>query len=177
MFPARDGGAAVAPPAPPPRKPAPWWRTRKVIAVPGAVVLVLIALSQLGPREGTGVRPSQSAVVALTDDHGNTAQTGTLVTVPATQNGTIDPASDVDVFNFQARAGQDLAIELRLGTLADGGINLLGTTGEQLAGENAVGTSKVATVSYKTKDAGVYHVVVHGVRNATGTYQLVITAR
>ena len=162
-----------------PPKSVPWWRTRKIIAVPGAIVVVLILLSQAGRQQGGTATdaPTGSGRVAATDDHGDTAATATAVTLPATQNGTVAPASDVDVFRFAVRANQDVQVELRLGTLADGGVNVIGQSGEQLASENAVGTTKTVTLTYKVKDAGTYGVAVHGVRGSTGTYQLIITAR
>jgi hypothetical protein len=81
------------------------------------------------------------------------------------------------MFKFAVRANQDVSVELRLGTLADGGVNFLGPTGEQLASENAVGSSRTVTLSYKVKDAGQYNIAVHGVRGSTGTYQVVVTAK
>ena len=50
-------------------------------------------------------------------------------------------------------------------------------SGDQIETQNAVGNAKTVTLSYKAKDAGAYHIAVRGQRNATGTYQLVITAR
>jgi len=172
MFPSRGaateastgpvGERPLAPPAPV-KKRAPWWRTRKIIAIPGAVVLILIVLAQFAPREpALTVKPSPSAIV---------------VTLPATLNGAISSATESDLFRFQVPANKDVLVELRLSTLADGGINLLGPNGEQLASENAIGNSKLAQISYHVKDAGTYNVVVHGLRNATGTYQLAISAR
>jgi serine/threonine-protein kinase len=172
MFPARGaateastgpvGERPLGPPAPV-KKRAPWWRTRKIIAIPGAIVLILIVLAQFAPREpAPTVKPSPSAIV---------------VTLPATLNGAISAATESDLFRFQVPANKDVLVELRLTTLADGGINLLGPNGEQLASENAIGNSKLAQITYHVKDAGTYHVVVHGLRNATGTYQLAISAR
>ena len=145
-------------------KKLPWWRARKMLAVPGAIILVLLLLSQTGRPQGGG--PTQAPTA-----------TPTSVTLPTTQSGTIAPAIDVDVFKFSVRANQDVSVELRLGTLADGGVNFIGQSGEQLASETAVGTTKTATLTYRVKDAGTYGVVVHGVRGATGTYQVTISAR
>ena len=173
--------AAAAIPAPTVKKPAPWWRTRRILAIPGALFLIFLVLVQLGERQRAGVNPgasqAQSSQPAANDDHGNTVAAATMVTLPATQTGTIAPGTDVDMFKFAVRANQDLSVELRLGTLADGGVNFLGGTGDQLASENAVGSSKTVTLSYKVKDAGQYVVAVHGVRGSTGTYQVVITAK
>ena len=177
--------AGITPPpvetvAAPQRTKAPWWRTRKIIAVPGAIVLVLLMLSQAGRQAKNGPAtdaPTASGRVAAADDHGDTAATATAVTLPATQSGTIAPATDLDVFRFAVRANQDVQVELRLGTLADGGVNVIGQSGEQLASESAVGTTKTVTLTYKVKDAGTYGVAVHGVRGSTGTYQVIISAR
>ena len=160
------------------KKPAPWWRTRRILVVPGAIFLLLVLLIQLGERQRAGGAASQPpASQAANDDHGNTVGTATTITLPATQTGTIAPGTDVDMFKFAVRANQDITVELRLGTLADGGVNFLGPTGEQLAAENAVGSSKTVTLTYKVKDAAQYVVAVHGVRNSTGTYQVIVSAR
>ena len=159
-----------------PTKKMPWWRTRRSIAIAGAILLVLIVLSQ-GNRAGQNASTSSAPPSTAADDHGNTPASATSVTLPATQAGTITPAGDVDVFSFPVRANQDVSVELRLGTLADGSVSFLGPNGDQLALENAVGATKTANLSYKVKDAGTYHVAVHGVRGTTGTYQVVITAR
>ncbi len=160
-------------------KTAPWWRTRRILVVPGALFLVLIFLVQLGERQraGQGASGPPASQPAANDDHGNSAANATVVTLPATQAGTILPGSDVDVFRFVLRANQDITVELRLGTLGDGGLNVLSANGDQLAAENAVGNAKTVTLSYKAKDAGTYGVAVHGVRGTTGTYQVVISAR
>jgi serine/threonine protein kinase len=175
-MPAAAAQVVLATPATPPPKKTPWWRTRRAILIAGAILLVLIVLSQgnrAGQNAGAGSTPPSTAA----DDHGNTPATATSVTLPATQTGTIAPAGDVDVFSFHVRANQDVSVELRLGTLADGSVSLLGPNGDQLALENAVGATKTASLTYKVKDAGTYHVAVHGVRGTTGTYQVVITAR
>ena len=159
-----------------PLENSPWWRTRRVILIPAAILLALIVLSA-GNRAAQNAGASSAPPSTAADDHGTTAATATAVTLPATQTGAIAPAGDVDVFSFPVRANQDVSVELRLGTLADGSVSFLGPNGDQLALENAVGTTKTASLSYKVKDAGTYHVAVHGVRGTTGTYQVVITAR
>jgi serine/threonine protein kinase len=165
-------------PTEPAIKIAPWWRTRRILVVPGALFLIFVFLVQLGERQRAGQGASQPpASQAANDDHGNTAANATLVTLPATQAGTIQPGADVDVFKFAVRANQDVTVELRLGTLGDGGVTVLSAGGDQLAAENAVGNAKTVTLSYKAKDAGTYGVAVHGVRGTTGTYQVVISAK
>ena len=181
--------AAPAPPSAPIAtiKKRPWWRRRRLIVVPGAILLLLVLVSQ-GNRQAQNA-PAQTAAptsaantapgqVSSADDHGNTAAAATVLGgLPQTTTGTIAPATDVDVFRFAARAGQDLQIELRLGTLADGGIALLSSSGGELANETATGTAKTTKINYQTKEAGNYFVAVHGVRGTTGTYQVVISAR
>jgi hypothetical protein len=160
------------------KKPAPWWRTRRILVVPGALFLLLVFLIQIGERERAGGAASQPpGSQAVTDDHANTVAAATLITLPATQTGTISPGTDVDMFKFAVRANQDVSVELRLGTLSDGGVNFLGPTGDQLAAENAVGSSKTVTLTYKVKDAGQYNIAVHGVRGSTGTYQVIVSAK
>ena len=166
--------------AAPQRTNVPWWRTRKILAVPAAIFLVLVILSQAGRQAQNGAAtdaPIASGRVSAADDHGDTAATATVVTLPTTQSGTIAPATDVDVFKFSVRANQDVTVELRLGTLADGGLTFIGQSGEQLASENAIGVTKTATLTYRVKDAGTYGVAVHGVRGTTGSYQVNISVR
>ena len=163
MFPGR-----VAP-AEPVKASRPWWKTWRVVLVPPALVVAILILIGLAQRDAaqTAARVTGSPLQTLT----------TNVTLPATVNGTIASANEVEVYRFAVRANQDLQVELRLGTLADGGVALLDASGAQLASENAVGNSKTATLTYHVKDAGTYHVAVRGLRSSTGTYQLVITAR
>ena len=173
----REDGVPITAPA---KRTPPWWRTRRILVVPGAIFLVLLVLIQLGERQraqNPGASQPQGSQAATTDDHGNTVVAATMVTLPATQTGTIQPGTDVDMFKFAVRANQDVTVELRLGSLSDGGVNFLGPTGDQLASENAVGNSKTVTLTYKVKDAGQYNVAVHGVRGSTGNYQVVITAK
>jgi serine/threonine protein kinase len=171
---------AARAPTEPTTKTAPWWRTRRILVVPGALFLILVFLVQLGERQRAGQGASQapaSQPAAANDDHGNTPGNATVVTLPATQAGTILPGADVDVFKFVLRANQDITVELRLGTLGDGGVNILSGGGDQLAAENAIGTARTVTLNYKVRDAGTYGVAVHGVRGTTGTYQVVISAK
>lgn len=165
---------------------APWWRTRRILVVPGAIVLALVVLSQLGGRRGAATQtsqpPQQSAAVTqrattVSDDHGNTAPAGTIVTLPATQTGTIDPQGDVDVFNFALRQGQEVIVELRIGSLGEGGINLISPAGDQVASESSTANGKNVSLSYRAKDSGAYHLAVHGQRGSTGNYQVVISAK
>ena len=170
------GSLVLETPAALQRLETPWWRRGRTFAIAGAILVVLLVLSQAN-RAGQNAAANSAPPSGATDDHGNTAATATTVTLPATQTGTIAPAGDIDVFSFPVRANQDVSVELRLGTLADGSVSFLAPNGDQLAIENAVGTTKTASLSYKVKEAGTYHVAVHGVRGTTGTYQVVIAAR
>ncbi|HYK97025.1 MAG TPA: pre-peptidase C-terminal domain-containing protein, partial [Candidatus Acidoferrales bacterium] len=161
MFPGRTA------PVEPVKTARPWWKTWRLVLVPPA--LVVIALIGIGLAQRDLAKTPGATATAV--------QSIAAVTLPANESGTIASANEVDVYRFVVRANQDVQVELRLGTLADGGITLLDATNTQLANENAVGNSKVVTISYHIKDAGSYHVAVRGLRNSTGTYQLAITAR
>ena len=161
MFPGR---AATVDPA---KAPRPWWKTWRLALVPPA--LVVIALIGIGLTQRELAKTPGATATAV--------QSIATVTLPANESGTIASANEVDVYRFVVRANQDVQVELRLVSLADGGITLFDASNTQLANENAVGNNKVVTISYHIKDAGSYHVAVRGLRNSTGTYQLVVTAR
>ncbi|HET7700949.1 MAG TPA: protein kinase [Candidatus Limnocylindria bacterium] len=176
MFPAGGPSIAAAP-----LEHAPWWRTRRVLVVPGALLLALLILSQLGPRGRTGgaaqATAAQTAPVAVADDHGNSGPGATTIaSLPATINGTLAPAGDIDVFRFTARAGQTVQIELRLGTLGEATVGLVASGGNELASDSVSG-DKVARITHQLREAGVYFVNVRGARGSTGTYQLGLSAR
>ena len=163
MFPGRTLPAADV------KKSRPWWKTWRVVFAPPAAILGFLIVIGLLQREA----PGQSAGRATA----TVAPSIVTLTLPATQNGSIATATESDVYRFVVIANKDLQVELRLGTLADGGVTLLDAANQSLASENAVGNSRTITLSYHIKDAGTYHVVVRGLRNSTGTYQLAITTK
>ena len=174
MFPGR------AAPAEPAKIARPWWKTWRIVLVPPALLVLLligIGIAQRQPGQAAG-RATQTATQAPAATLSSSAlASAPTVTLPTTQNGSIAVANEPQIYKFTARANQDLQIELRLGTLSDGVIALVDANGQQLATESALGSAKTATINYRVKDAGTYHVVVRGLRGATGTYQLVMTAR
>ncbi len=181
----------VPPPAAVTTKQAPWWRTRRILVVPGAIILALIIIGQLSDRRGrdstaatqpaatpAATKDTQAGRAAGSDDHGNAGQSATTVgSLPATVNGTIAPAGDLDVFRVALRAGQEIQVEMRLLTLAGGGLTLANSAGKQLESESAGDDEKVVRLSYEVREAGTYFVVAHGTRTSSGTYRLTITTR
>jgi hypothetical protein len=180
--------ARVAPPEPtrlPPAQPAlsvktdvpaataakktSWWRRRRTIVIAAGVIAVLIMLTALANRDRQGA-------ATVTDDHGNTAATATVIT-DGTHAGTLAPAGDVDVFRVNVRANTTISAELRFGTLPRGSIVIASATG-QIFDEASEAAPRVARVSYTAKDAGAYYIRVGSDKSdATGTYTIVLTTR
>jgi serine/threonine-protein kinase len=153
-----------------PPKRASWWRRRRTLVVVPSVIVLLLVFSSVTSRERGGEAPTVS------DDHGNTAATATLVTA-GTHTGAIAPAGDVDWFRVNVSAGTNIVAELRLGTLASGTISILSPSG-QVLDDATEASGKAARVNYQAKDAGSYFIRVRAGRpDATGSYSIVLTTR
>jgi hypothetical protein len=158
----------VAAALPATKSPTPWWRQWKSYAV-GAIVVVAIIVVGIVARDRLGT-------TAVSDDHGNTFATATVIT-SGTHTGTIAPSGDIDMFRLNVGPNTSIQVELHFGTLPRGSIALLTGTGQVLDEENDV-TGRTARVSYNAKDAGAYYIRVGaGPNGPTGTYTIVVTTR
>jgi len=123
--------------------------------------------------------PTPSAVA--TDDHGNTPQTATALTPGTLYNGTIDPATDVDWFRFNAVAGNQIVAEYRGKTLNAGAIALYVLNAAAGSGVTEVGVEDIdngsgASIAATARETAVYFIRVRSSRTDVGTYTLIVGA-
>ncbi|HEX2642013.1 MAG TPA: pre-peptidase C-terminal domain-containing protein [Thermoanaerobaculia bacterium] len=114
---------------------------------------------------------------AFADDHGDTPEDATLLTVgaPAT-NGFHHLGFDVDVFAFDAAAGETLIIETGgLGPSSDTVIQLVGTDGfEVLAADDDSAGALASRITFTFASSGRYFVRVFQQTNSIGIYQIAV---
>lgn len=87
------------------------------------------------------------------------------VTLPVTVNGRIFPREDVDVWTFDAQAGETLTCEVmaaRLGSPLDSRIEIRGPNGQPIA-ENVDAFGTDSFVAFTTPEAGTYECRIHDI--------------
>ena len=106
---------------------------------------------------------------ASDDDHGNTLSSATLVSLPSSTPGTIDPGEDEDYFRFEVPADGTVVIE------SSGGLDVIGTLlgadGNQVAQDDDRGEGFNFRME-QTLLAGLYYVRVHSFWAESGAYTL-----
>jgi hypothetical protein len=105
----------------------------------------------------------------------------TAVTLPLTINGRIFPREDVDVWTFEARAGQTITCEVlaaRIGSPLESRLEVLDPHGRRVA-EDTGSLAGDALVHFTAAEAGTYQVRIHDI-NFEGlqhyVYRLSLTA-
>jgi hypothetical protein len=89
----------------------------------------------------------------------------TLVTVPVTINGRIYPREDIDIWCFQAEAGQSYTCEVmasRLGSPLDSHLEVVGPDGKQIA-ENTDSIGTDSLLRFSAPVDGMYQVRIHDI--------------
>jgi len=170
-------GVAAPGEAVPPKR-APWWRQRRTLLIAAGALVLFLVLARQADREGS--EPDGAGATdgtgTVADDHGNTPQSASVITA-GRHNGALSPAGDTDLFRFQVPANTPITVELSLGTLGSGSIELISSAGTTV-GEDTQGTGRIARVTHMARDAGAYFIRVKGGREgATGTYSVVLTTR
>ena len=87
------------------------------------------------------------------------------VTVPVTVNGRIFPREDIDIWTFQAQAGQYYVCEVmaqRLGSPLDSRLIVVDPSGKPVA-ENTDGIGKDSLLRFQATQDGIYQVRIHDV--------------
>ncbi len=110
----------------------------------------------------------------VTDDHGDTFESFTLVGVGAPVGGVLDYDGDVDVFAFDAEEGELYEVDVALGSLSDSVVTLYVPEGEWLASNDDYGDSFASRTVWEAPSSGEYFVEVSGYGN-TGTYTLTVS--
>ena len=103
------------------------------------------------------------------------------VQLPVTVNGRIYPRDDVDVWSFQARAGQTISCEVhaaRLGSTLDSFLEVRNADGQRIA-ENTDHFGSDSFLRFTPAKTGTYSVHIHDVRLGglqSSVYRLTMTA-
>ena len=128
----------------------------RVVTADGLSNLMLFSVGDLPEAE-------EKEIEAPKPGNGNLA-TAEPVVAPMVINGTL-PDADVDLFSFQARAGQKLVFETEANALAsaiDPALEILDAAGKQIAkNDDAAGAGIDARLEVTFPRAGTYYVRIH----------------
>ena len=181
-------------------KSRPWWRRRRVLILPAAILIVLAVLSlpkqdartggvvsptsepartarQTTTPAGTTAAPTPTPTPVRTPEptptfnYGHTPQTATQIT-PGVYNGNLTTPTELDYFRFDARAAVQIVVEYKGSTLSGGAIALLIQTPTGVVNQLAEDTDNGsgAKINYTTTQVGVYFLRVRSTRGDTGAY-------
>ena len=103
------------------------------------------------------------------DDHGNTRSAATLVALPSTTSGVIDPGNDTDYFRIVLSAKGTVVME------SSGELDTIGTLFDASGSRIVQDDDSAGYPNFRierTLDAGTYYVRVHSYQTATGAYAL-----
>ena len=116
------------------------------------------------------------AVPSDGDDHGdrNTGATPVALGEAAGASGVVDYGEDVDVFVFEAVAGEFYRIDVAPGTLSDSILTLYDAEGVELAHNDDYGATLASRLLWEAADSGPVYVWVGGFDGGTGTYTLTV---
>ena len=106
------------------------------------------------------------------DDHADTADGATPVSVGEAVQGAVDYELDMDFFVFEAEAGAPYRIEVSLGTLSDSVAVLYDAAGLELKYDDDGGEDLASRLLWKADSSGSYYVAVRGYEVLTGSYTL-----
>ncbi len=122
---------------------------------------------------GTGSYTLTVAVSDITDDHADSVEEATTVTVGEAVQGALDHTNDIDVFVFQAEEGVFYQIDVALGTLSDSVVGLYDADELLLAYNDDHGDSLASRIIWEATSSGEYYAGVEGY--GTGSYTLTVT--
>ena len=109
----------------------------------------------------------------IVDDHGNDINEATVAAVAVDVEGVIDYVVDSDYFRFTAEEGQLYQIDVRLGSLPDSELTLLGPDGWELTYNNDHGDSLASRIVWEAPASGAYYLEVLGY--GAGRYMLTVS--
>ena len=107
------------------------------------------------------------------DDHGNDIDDATEAAVAVDVEGVIDYEDDSDYFDFTAVEGRLYQIDVRLRTLDDSALALLGPDGLELTYNDDYGDSQASSIVWEAPAWGDYYLEVLGY--GTGSYTLTVS--
>ena len=109
------------------------------------------------------------------DDHGDSTDEATSVSVGDAVTGVLDHAGDVDYFAFAAERGETYRIDVDLGTLDDSVAALFAPDLRELAFDDDGGESLGSRIAWTADESGTHYVGVAGWGSDTGSYTLTVT--
>ena len=124
---------------------------------------------------GAGAYALTVSLSDIDDAHGNRAESATALTVGEAVDGAIDYDGDRDWFAFEAVAGQSYEIDVALDSLPDSLVELLDSSGQQLAENDDYGDSLASRIVWEAQVGGRYYVVVSGYDSGVGSYTLTVS--
>ena len=107
-----------------------------------------------------------------TDDHADSIEDATVVTVGEAAQGALGYVDDIDFFAFQAEEGVFYQIDVALGTLSDSLVGLYDADEWLLTFNDDYGDSLASRIVWRATSSGAYYVAVEGYD--TGTYTLTV---
>ena len=128
---------------------------------------------------GSAMGMYRLTVTFTSDDHGNTRDSATRISIGTPIDGEIDPGTDTDHFSIVVSSTDLTGIDfLTLRAVTTGGTNTIGaiydSDGNELAADDNSGAGMNFDVSYNITSAGTYYVRVEG--SGIGTYRLAVTS-
>ncbi len=113
------------------------------------------------------------------DDHADELDWATYAEVGETVQGVMDHEGDIDYFVFSAFEGENLEIDVELGTLADSTATLYDDSSFELAYNDDYsdnGDTTASRIHWQAEYTGDHFVAVEGFGGSTGTYTLTVTS-
>ena len=121
---------------------------------------------------GTGTYTLTIALSGFSDDHGDTGDNATAMTVGEPIAGELEYDRDTDFFSITVQEGQLYLIEVALGTLEDSYLTVFDAEGLEWGFSDDYGESLAPQILWKARESGQYYVAVGGY--GTGTYTLTV---
>ena len=147
------------------------WASRILWEAPESGAYYLVVEANGSADVGTyTLTVSHSTIV---DDHGNDIYDATEAAVAVDVEGVIDYEDDSDYFRFTAVEGRFYQIDVRLGTLDDSALALLGPDGLDLAYNDDYGDSLASRIFWEAPAWGDYYLEVLGY--GPGSYTLTVS--
>jgi hypothetical protein len=117
------------------------------------------------------LRFAVSSLVEISEREPNASGTPQKVALPATIVGTLGAASDVDAYEFRARAGEEMVFQVvarPLGSRLDSVVRLLDAKGNVLGTNNDVDLSRDAALTWRFGETGSYTLTIEDVEHGGG---------
>ena len=133
----------------------------------GTYTLTVTAVEDESAEDGGGG--------VLQDDHGDSQDAATAISVGETLEGSLENWGDEDYFRFTAQAGRFYQIDVELGTLDDSYLVLLESDGWHLADNDDFGGSLASHIAWAAPESGDYYLVVGGYGEGSYTLTLALS--